>query len=205
MANSDADADGAPPPRGDRSVIDLSRAAGQRESWDRPRLMVYLWSVAELLFVYNPWQISSALRAATLRRFGAIVGHGVVLRPRMRVRFPWKLSIGARTWIGEDVWIHNQARVTIGADAVISQGTFITTGSHAYRTDMRLLTRDVAIGSGAWVTARCVVLAGSTIGDNALITPGTVVRGDVPAGAIFGAPEGRVLGPRFPEGHEDLT
>jgi len=159
--------------------------------------VVYLWSIVELLVVYNPWQISSRIRAGALRTFGADIGPGVILRPRLRVRFPWKLTVGARSWIGEDVWIHNQDRVTVGSDAVISQGTFITTGSHAYRDDMRLLTREVSIGSGAWVTTRCVVLAGSTIGDNALVTPSTVVRGNVPASTIFGAPEGRVVGPRF--------
>ena len=64
--------------------IDLSAAPGQRESWDRSPLTVYLWSAAELLLVYNPWQPSSRLRAATLRAFGATVGESVILRPRLR-------------------------------------------------------------------------------------------------------------------------
>jgi putative colanic acid biosynthesis acetyltransferase WcaF len=159
--------------------------------------MVYLWSACELLFVTNSWQISSRLRAAVLRAFGAQIGTGVRLRPRLRVKFPWKLAIGDRTWIGEAVWIHNQDRVDIGADVVVSQGTFITTGTHAFRDDMALLTRPVVIEDGVWLTARCVVLAGSRIGRNALVTPNTVVRGAVPAGVMFGSSEGRVLGRRF--------
>jgi len=181
-------------------VIDLSRAPGSRETWDVPVWKVLLWSLAELLLVSNPWQISSRLRRATLIAFGARIGTGVLLRPRLRVRFPWKLTIGDRSWIGEDVWLHNQDQLTIGSDAVVSQGTFITTGSHAHRRDMALITSPVVIGDGAWVTARCVVLGGSRIGTNALITPGTVVRGDVPDGVVFGTPAGTVLGPRFPDG-----
>ncbi len=199
-----ADATRADATRADatRDPIDLSLAAGRQETWDRSSLVVYAWSVAELLLVSNPWQISSRIRAAVLRGFGASIGHGVILRPRLRVRFPWKLAVGDRSWIGEGVWIHNQDQVTIGSDVVLSQGTFLTTGSHAYRDDMRLTTRSITIESGAWVTARCVVLAGSTVGRNALITPNTVVRGAVPGDAIFGSPEGRVIGARFPPGGE---
>ncbi len=177
--------------------VDLSAAPGQRAAWGRPALVVYLWSVCELLFVTNAWQISSGLRARVLRIFGAQIGSGVILRPRLRVKFPWKLAIGDRTWIGEGVWIHNQDRVDIGADVVVSQDTFITTGTHAFRDDMALQTRPVVIEDGVWLTARCVVLAGSRVGRNALVTPNTVVRGHVPADVMFGSPDGQVLGQRF--------
>jgi putative colanic acid biosynthesis acetyltransferase WcaF len=150
-----------------------------------------------VLLVTNPLQISSRLRRAALVAFGARIGSGVLLRPRLRVRFPWKLTIGDRSWIGEDVWLHNQDQLTIGSDAVISQGTFVTTGSHAVRRDMALLTRPVVISDGAWVTARCMVLGGSRIGVSAVVTPGTVVNGVVPDGVVFGQPGGDVLGERF--------
>ena len=179
-------------------VIDLSLAPGSGESWGAPAWKVYAWGVVELLLVSNPWQISSRVRRAALRAFGATIGDGVLLRPRLRVRFPWKLVIGDRSWIGEDVWFHNQDQLTIGADAVISQGTFITTGSHAHRRDMALITSPVVIGDGAWVTARCIVLGGSHVGVSALVRPGTVVSGVVPDGAVFGQPAGVVVGPRFP-------
>jgi putative colanic acid biosynthesis acetyltransferase WcaF len=178
-------------------VIDLSLAPGAGERWDAPAWKVYAWGVVELLLVSNPLQISSRLRKAALVAFGARIGEGVLLRPRLRVRFPWKLSIGARSWIGEDVWLHNQDQLTIGSDAVISQGTFVTTGSHAHSRDMALITSPVIIEDGAWVTARCIVLGGSRIGVSALVTPGTVVSGDVPDGLVFGQPTGTVIRPRF--------
>ncbi|MCY1239230.1 colanic acid biosynthesis acetyltransferase WcaF [compost metagenome] len=99
----------------------------------------------------------------------------MIFRPGARVKFPWKLSVGNRCWIGEDVWIHNQDNVGIGDDAVVSQGVFITTGSHAHRRDMALLTRPVVIEDGAWVTTRSSILGGSTIGRSALVSPNSVV------------------------------
>lgn len=179
-------------------VIDLSRAPGRRQAWDKPPWMIYLWSLVELVFVTNALQPSSGLRRRMLIVFGARIGEQVVLRPRLRVKFPWNLEIGDRSWIGEDVWIHNQDRVTVGADAVISQGSFVTTGSHRYSSDMALVTQPVTLAEGVWVTARCVVLAGSQVGRSALVLPGTVVRGEVPAGVIYGGHPPHVLKDRFP-------
>jgi len=181
----------------DCPVIDLASAPGAREAWDKPRWIVYLWSACELILVSNPWQISSALRTCVLRAFGAEIGQDVILRPRLRVKFPWKLKIGDRSWIGEDVWLHNQDNLDVGSDAVISQGTFVTTGSHRYASDMALLTTPVTIADGVWITARCVVLAGATIGQSAVILPNTVVRGCVPPGTIWGTPAGVSVGKRF--------
>lgn len=166
-------------------VIDLSKAPGERAAWDRPTVVVCLWAVFERLFVTNSWQVSSKLRVGVLRMFGAEIGRGVIFRPRTRVSFPWKLHIGERSWIGEGVWFHNQDHIHIGHDVVISQESFLTTGSHAHRRDMELITRPIRIAEGAWVTARCIVTGGAEIGRSALVTPGTVVKGAVPANAVW--------------------
>ena len=178
-------------------VIDLSIAPGERAAWDRPVFIVYLWGVVELLFVTNPWQISSGLRVHVLRLFGAEIGKRVIFRPRTRVKFPWKLHVGDGTWIGEGVWFHNQDHIYVGHDVVISQEAFLTTGSHAHRKDMGLLTSPINIEDGAWVTSRCVVLGGSRVGRSALVGPLTVVSGHIPENTIVrsGAPE--VGGRRF--------
>ncbi|POH74903.1 acetyltransferase [Arthrobacter glacialis] len=166
-------------------VIDLSKAPGEHAAWDKPKIVIYMWAIAEILFVTNAWQISSGLRVRVLRLFGAKIGYGVIFRPRTRVKFPWKLHVGDRSWIGEGVWIHNQDFVHIGADVVVSQDTFITTGSHAYRKDMRLVTRPVRVEDGVWITAKCIVLGGTIIGTSTLIRPGTVVSGEIPANLVL--------------------
>jgi len=181
----------------DIPVIDLSKAPGERAAWDRPAWVVYLWAVCELLFVTNPWQISSGLRVRVLRAFGAQIGAGVVFRPRTRVKFPWKLSIGDRSWIGEGVWFHNQDHIFIGHDVVISQETFLTTGSHRHRKDMALVTRPIAINDGAWVTSRCIVLGGTEVGRSALARPLTVVSGAIAPGKIVAGPYCSVVGDRL--------
>ena len=181
----------------DIPVIDLSLAPGERQAWGRSRFVVYLWSACELLFVYNPWQISSGLRIRMLRLFGAEIGPGVIFRPRTRVKFPWKLHIGARSWIGEGVWFHNQDHIHVGHDVVISQETFLTTGSHAHRRDMALITQPIHIKPGVWITSRCVILGGSVISKSALIRPLSVVSGYVAAGMVYGPGPATPMGRRF--------
>lgn len=184
----------------DIPVIDLSKAPGEHAAWDQPTWKVYLWAIVELLLVTNAWQISSGIRIRALRLFGAEIGQGVVFRPRTRVKFPWKLHIGDRSWIGEGVWFHNQDHVFIGHDVVVSQETFLTTGSHRHRKDMALITRPIHIEDGAWVTSRCVVLGGSRIGRSALIRPLSLVDGvEIPPAEVWGGNPVRSVSRRFAE------
>lgn len=168
-------------------VIPLKDATGAREAWSKPYLVIALWMLVEYFFVTNALQPSSRLRALALRAFGAKIGKGVILRPRLRVKFPWNLEIGANSWIGEGVWIHNQDRVRIGHDVCISQETFITTGSHDFRNDMSLITKPITIEPGVWVCSRAVITMGCFIGKSAVIPAQSVVKGKVPGNIILGS------------------
>ncbi|MCW2804806.1 MAG: putative colanic acid biosynthesis acetyltransferase WcaF [Propionibacteriaceae bacterium] len=184
----------------DVPIIDLSKAPGVQETLRKSKLVQYAWQLVEILLVSNRLQISSRLRVAALRKFGATIGTGVVFRPRTRVKSPWNLEIGDRCWIGDGVWFHNRDRITLGHDVVLSQETYLTTGAHAMRTDMALITRPIVIESGAWITSRCVVLGGAHVGRSAVVSPLTVVRGHIPANSVVSAPEPTIVGTRFRTG-----
>jgi putative colanic acid biosynthesis acetyltransferase WcaF len=154
--------------------------------------------VAEAIFVSNPLQVSSRLRVAVLRLFGAKIGRKTVIR-NVHIKFPWKLEVGDHSWLGERVWIHNQDQLTIGCNTVISQETFITTGSHDLYRTMDLITKPVRIGDGVWITTRCIVQMGVVIGDNAVVTPGSVVHQSLAAGHVYGGNPVSVLRPRWPD------
>jgi putative colanic acid biosynthesis acetyltransferase WcaF len=171
--------------RGANQVIPLSDAPGAKVSWSRPAIVIALWILVEYFFVTNPLQVSSRIRSLALRAFGAKIGNNVILRPRLRVKYPWNLEIGENSWIGEGVWIHNQEKVIVKNDVCISQETFITTGTHNFRTDMGLKLSPVIIEAGVWVCSRAIITCGSIIQESALIPAGSVVSGEVAAGTIF--------------------
>jgi len=169
-----------------RESIDLSKAGAGNFKRTRSRSVEALWILVEFFLVSNPLQISSTLRAWVLRLFGASIGANVIMRPRLRVKFPWNLRIGDNCWVGEGVWIHNQGLVTIESNAVVSQEAFITTGSHDIYRSMDLIIKPVVIRHGAWVTTRCIVLQGTEVGQNTVVTPGSVVRESLLPDRVYG-------------------
>jgi putative colanic acid biosynthesis acetyltransferase WcaF len=181
-----------------RPTIDLTRATRGNFKRTWPLWYEFLWMVAEAIFVSNPLQVSSRLRVAVLRLFGAKIGRKTVIR-NVHIKFPWKLEVGDHSWLGERVWIHNQDRLTIGCNTVISQESFITTGSHDLYRTMDLITKPVRIGDGVWITSRCIVQMGVVIGDNAVVTPGSVVHQSLAAGHVYGGNPVSVLRPRWPD------
>ena len=118
-----------------------------------------------------------AIKPILLRAFGASIGTGVVIKPRVRIKYPWRLSVGDYCWIGEEAWIDNLADVTVGPHSVISQGAYLCTGSHNHRVEtFDLITAPIRIGAGAWICARAILLAGSTIDDGVVVSAGSVVK-----------------------------
>lgn len=150
------------------------------------------WQVAWLLAsgcVTTRWWCPVGLRMAVLRAFGADLAPGVLVRHRVRIHWPWKLSVGADSWIGEDVWLLNLEPITIGSDVCISQGVLLCTGSHD--RDSPTFEYDnapIVIADGAWVAARATVLRGVTVGAGAVVGATALVSRDVPAGATVLAP-----------------
>ncbi len=179
-----------------RPPINLKQAGPGQFRRVRPRWFEYLWMILEAVFVNNSLQPSTRVRAAVLRLFGARIRRDTFIR-NIHVKFPWNLEVGDRCWLGEGAWLHNQDKLTIGADSVISQQSFITTGSHDSKRTMELVTRPVVIGRGVWVTSRCIVLAGVEIGDNAILTPGSVAHRSLPGGGVYGGNPAKLLRARW--------
>lgn len=163
----------------------------------RGKLTQILWYYCSLLVFESGWLPVHGLKCAMLRWFGATVGRGVVIKPNVRIKYPWRLSIGDFVWIGQAAWIDNLAEVTIGSHACLSQGVYLCTGSHnAHSAGFELKTEPITIGDGAWVAARTMVLQGVTFGPNSMAAAGSVVIKDVPATRIVGGNPAKPIGNR---------
>ncbi len=180
-------------------VIDLSKAGPGKFVRTRPKSIEALWMLSEILVLDNRLNVFSGIRVALLRLFGAKIGANCLLVHPLRVKFPWNLEMGDNVWIGEDVQLYNQDKLKIGSNVCISQGSFITTGSHELFSTMNLKTSPIIIEDGAWISSRCVVQMGVTIGRNAVVTPISVVHKSLPAGGIYGGNPCRLIRPRSTE------
>ncbi|HET6324544.1 MAG TPA: WcaF family extracellular polysaccharide biosynthesis acetyltransferase [Planctomycetaceae bacterium] len=163
----------------------------------RSPLVRGLWAVVSLVIFQSGWVPLYGIKRWLLRRFGASVGAGVVIKPHVRIKFPWRLRIGAHAWIGEDVWIDNLATIHLANDVCVSQGAYLCTGSHDHRrVTFDLIVKPIVVESAAWVGARAIVLPGVTIRRGAVVASGSVVTRDVPPGVIVGGSPSRVIGER---------
>ncbi len=114
-----------------------------------------LWICFSGLFfqTWIPWP--SKLKSTLLRGFGARIGKGLVIKPRVTIKYPWKLRIGDHAWIGENVWIDNLAEVTVGSHVCISQGALLLCGNHNFKTPtFDLITRPITLEDGVWIGAQ---------------------------------------------------
>lgn len=151
----------------------------------RSRWIEALWIFAEAIFV-DCWLPGSVQRRWILRLFGARVGEGVVLKPRLKVKFPWRLEIGNHTWIGENVWIDNLAPVRIGSHCCISQGAYLCTGSHDWRADsFDLVCREIVIEDQCWIGAKSSIAPGVRAGNRAVLTIGSVATRNLESNWIY--------------------
>ena len=138
-----------------------------------------LW-FAVLNLVWVKWWCPSKVRVLLLRLFGAQVGTGVLIRHRARVHWPWKLSIGDHSWIGEDVWMMNLEPLTIGADVCVSQGARLICGSHDRRSPtFEFDNGPIVVEDGVWIAAGATVLRGTVVGRGAVVGAGAVVAGRI--------------------------
>lgn len=167
-------------------IIELARAGKGNYVSKRGRLIQVVWFVIEACLINNRLMPLPGVRAALLRLFGAKVGVNCRFLHPIRVKYPWNLEVGDNSWFGEDVWIYNQAEIRIGSNVCISQGTFLTAGSHDVATNMDLHVAPIHIKDGAWVSSKCVIQMGVTIGESAVVTPMSVVHKSLEAGGIYG-------------------
>lgn len=151
----------------------------------RPFWLEACWYLCKCLVFLTPLPVPSGVKRSILRAFGARIGKGVVIKPRVNIHFPWKLTVGDHSWIGEEVFLLNFEAITIGDQCCISQRAFLCTGNHDYRQpSMPYRNQPVTIEDGAWVGAQVFVSPGVTIGSETVIAAGSIVTKSQPPGAV---------------------
>jgi putative colanic acid biosynthesis acetyltransferase WcaF len=162
---------------------DLAGFTGAGYNKGRNKLWQAAWVAASSLVFERTW-CPPKLRILVLRAFGADIGSGVLIRQHVRIHWPWKLRIADNVWIGVDAWLLNLEHITIGSNVCISQGAFLCTGSHDYRSPtFEFDNAPIVIEDGAWIAARATVLRGVTVGADALVGATTLLTKSIPPGA----------------------
>jgi len=136
-------------------------------------------------------------RIRAWRLLGATIEDGVRIGPRVRIRAPSNVEIGAGTSIGGPLLIDSWGKVTIGRNVLINHGVSLLTGTHLVDSpDFEGDIRPVTIGDYAWLPMLIVVLPGVSIGEGAVVGTGSVVTRDVADYAVVAGNPAKVVSQR---------
>jgi len=112
------------------------------------------------------------------------------------------LKIGSRTGIGHDCSFTIGRSITIGEDCRIANGVIMFDASgHAFESEPRRMglpaadssVKPILIQNNVWIGNRSVIFPGVTIGENSIVSAGSVVTSSVPPNSLMiGNPARRI-------------
>lgn len=145
-----------------------------------------LWYYVGSPLVASSWLPFSGMKALLLKLFGAKIGSAVVIKPGVKIKYPWKISIGDASWIGEAVWFDSIGRIDVGSNVCISQGVYLCSGSHNWRSEkFDLLVQPVVIEDKVWLAAQSRVAPGVSIASGTVLTFGSVATHSLDAWKVY--------------------
>ena len=145
-----------------------------------------LWYYVNILILKNSLIVSSRWKVFALRLFGAGIGKGVVIKPVVNIKYPWKLRIGNNSWIGESVWIDNLSEVIIGSNVTVSQGAVLLTGSHDHTKEtFDFLSSPIVLEDGVWIGAKAIVFGGVTCHTHSILGMNSVAEKNLNGYVIY--------------------
>jgi putative colanic acid biosynthesis acetyltransferase WcaF len=145
------------------------------------------WLIISNFFFLTNIPYPVRFKVALLRIFGAKIGKSCVIKPWVKIKFPWKLVLGNHVWLGESAWIDNISNVTVGNHVCISQKALLLTGNHDYTSSsFDLLSKPINIEDGAWICANATVVGGVTVASHCVIGVGQLITKNTLPNEVYG-------------------
>ena len=156
----------------------------------KSKLYVQSWRIIHSTFFRLSPQFMYGWRRILLRLFGANIGRNVLIRPTVKILFPWKLTIRDWSWIGDEVTLYNMADINIGKNCVVSQKSYLCTSSHDHtKTSFDIFAKPIDIEDDVWIATDVFIAPGITIKAGTVVGFRSTVNKDLPAKMIcYGNP-----------------
>jgi len=101
------------------------------------------------------------------------------------MQFPWKVSIGDYSWIGDHVTLYSLEEIRIGKNAVVSQKSYLCTGSHDYeKKTFPIYALPITLEDECWLATDVFVGPGVTIGKGTVVGARSSVFKSLPPNKI---------------------
>ena len=131
--------------------------------WEIVYVMLFRFSPAKTA-MFRKW------RVFLLRLFGARISYKVSIHPSAKIDYPWRLTMGDYSSLGEHSWAYCFNEISIGEKTCIGNDVYILTGSHDITSlTFGVVTKPVRIGNGVWVATGSYILPGVTLADMTVV------------------------------------
>ena len=145
--------------------------------------------------INGAYHTAGELRALFGELTGERVDDSFGLFPPFYTDFGRNIRIGKNVFINSGGCFQDQGGIELGDGCLIGHQVVIATLNHDLDPRKRggMVPAPVRLGKNVWVGAHATILAGVTIGDNAVVAAGAVVTGDVPPDTVVGGVPARVI------------
>ncbi len=153
------------------------------------------WNISSII-LFRPFasRLFQTWRVLVLKCFGAKIEWSSHIYASVKIWAPWNLKMGANATLGPGVDCYNQGNISIGANTVISQKTYLCASSHDYtQRSFPLVLKPIEIGTGVWIASDAFIGPNVRIGDHAVIAARAVVVKNVTANTIVGGNPAKLI------------
>lgn len=156
-------------------------------------------AVMRIVFALPRYPFFNGIKSQMLRARGAKIGRRVNYYPGVWISPATDLEIGDDSNLALDVIVTTSGGVKIGSRTMVGYRTQILSSNHKIppRSEPILEAghdnKPIVIGDDVWIAGNCIILAGVSIGDGAIIAGGSVVTKSVPPYAIVGGNPAKLI------------
>ena len=170
--------------------------AGELYTGADPELTAARHRARDLMAEINRARTAEA-EMALLRRLLGRLGENGVIRPPFHCDYGSNIRIGRNAFINFGCVFLDCAEIEIGDDLQMAPMVQLYTPEHPLDPDTRRsgleYARPIRIGNNVWIGGGAIILSGVTIGDDCVIGAGSVVKRDLPPGAVAVGNPARVI------------
>ncbi len=164
---------------------DLSLFLVPKEFRGKSKIYVQIWWIInDTLFKWSP-QALYGWRRFLLRLFGAQIGNNALIRSTVKITYPWNVSIGSYSWIGDDCVLYSLGKINIGSHVAVAHSVYFNTGGHHYdKITFDIFAKPLVVEDECWITNDVYIAPGVTIGKGTIVGARSTVLKDLPGGMV---------------------
>lgn len=115
------------------------------------------------------------------------------------VKHPKNIEFGNNCVINGSLYLDGSGGFTFGECCHLAKGLTVLSSNHNWHSNEYLpyygedKYKEVIIGDAVWIGANVTLLPGVTIGSGAIVAAGSVVKGSIEGGAIYGGNPAKLI------------